>query len=170
MKTTKKYGKKIDMALSLWVKLARASDTMSALTVKDIARYGLTEAQFGVLESLGHLGPMKVGQLCEKNLRTGGNMTVVVDNLVRIGLVERMQAPDDRRAYIVKLTDKGKKLFDKIFIRHARYVSELVHSVLSENEITQLSDLLKKFGLSLKERASVNRAYKVAESSNVGKH
>ncbi len=152
MKTTKQYGKKIDMALSMWVKLARASDTMSMLTIRDIANYGLTGAQFGVIESLGHLGPMKVGELCVKNLRTGGNMTVVVDNLEKDGLVERQQMPGDRRAYVISLTEKGKKLFDRIFIQHAKYVSDLVHSSLSEEEINTLSSLLKQLGLSLSEK------------------
>ncbi len=152
MKTTKKYGKKVDQALSLWVKLARAANTMSTLTVREIASHGLTEAQFGVIEALGHLGPMKVGELCSKNLSSGGNMTVVVDNLVRDGLVDRAQSADDRRAYIVKLTVKGMKLFDDIFVRHARYVTELVDSALSDQEIAQLSPLLKKLGLSLRER------------------
>ena len=152
MKTTRKYGKKVDQALSLWVKLARAANTMSTLTVRDIATYGLTEAQFGVIEALGHLGPMKVGELCSKNLSSGGNMTVVVDNLVRDGLVERTQAPEDRRAYIVRLTDKGGKLFGDIFVRHATYVTDLLDSALSEEEIIQLAALLRKLGLSLKEK------------------
>jgi MarR family transcriptional regulator, 2-MHQ and catechol-resistance regulon repressor len=152
MKTTRKYGKKADQALGLWVKLARAANTMSTLTVRDIAGYGLTEAQFGVVEALGHLGPMKIGELCSKNLSSGGNMTVVVDNLVREGLVERIQSPDDRRAYIVKLTEKGESLFRNIFARHAKYVTDLVHGALSEDEILKLSALLKKLGLSLKER------------------
>ncbi len=152
MRTTTKYGKKIDRALSLWVKLARAANTMSTLTVRDIASPGLTEAQFGVIEALGHLGPMKVGELCSKNLSSGGNMTVVVDNLVRDGLGERAQSTDDRRAYIVKLTIKGRKLFDDIFLRHAKYVTELIDSALADEEIAQLAPLLKKLGLGLKER------------------
>ncbi|MCL5268487.1 MAG: MarR family transcriptional regulator [Bacteroidetes bacterium] len=152
MTTTRKYGRKAEQALDLWVKLARASNTMSTLTVRDIATYGLTEAQFGVIEALGHLGPMKVGELCSKNLSSGGNMTVVVDNLVRESLVERKQAQDDRRAYIVELTDKGTKLFDDIFIRHAKFVTDLVYSALSDEEISKLAALLKKFGLTLKER------------------
>ncbi len=152
MTTTRKYGKKADLALGLWVKLARASNTMSTLTVRDIAKYGLTEAQFGVIEALGHLGPMKVGELCSKNLSSGGNMTVVVDNLVKEGLVERVQSPEDRRAYIIKLTEKGAKLFDDIFVQHAKFIRELVYSALSEEEVAALAALLKKLGLTLKKR------------------
>lgn len=152
MKTTKKYGKKADLALGLWVKLARATNTMSTLTVRDIAGYGLTEAQFGVIEALGHLGPMKVGELCRKNLSSGGNMTVVVDNLAKSGLVKRGRCEGDRRAYIVQLTQKGSALFQDIFVRHARFVTDLVYSAMSEEEIVRLAALLKKLGLSLREK------------------
>ena len=79
-------------------------------------------------------------------------MTVVVDNLEKDGLVERQQMPGDRRAYVISLTEKGKKLFDRIFIQHAKYVSDLVHSSLSEEEINTLSSLLKQLGLSLSEK------------------
>ena len=152
MKTTKKYGRKADLALGMWVKLARAANTMSTLTIRDIATYGLTEAQFGVIEALGHLGPMKVGELCAKNLSSGGNMTVVVDNLERDGLVERIRSENDRRAYIVQLTAKGKTLFHDIFVKHAKFVTDLVYSALSDEEILNLSKLLKKLGLSLKDK------------------
>lgn len=152
MKTTKKYGKKADLALGLWVKLARATNTMSTLTIRDIAGYGLTEAQFGVIEALGHLGPMKVGELCQKNLSSGGNMTVVVDNLVRDGLAERLRCEEDRRAYIIRLTEKGAGLFQDIFVSHARFVTDLVYSALTEEEIVKLAALLRKLGLSLKEK------------------
>ncbi|OYV84843.1 MAG: hypothetical protein B7Z63_06335, partial [Ignavibacteriae bacterium 37-53-5] len=61
-------------------------------------------------------------------------------------------APEDRRAYIVRLTDRGGKLFGDIFVRHAKYVTDLLDSALSDEEIVQLSALLRKLGLSLKEK------------------
>lgn len=149
MKTTKKYGKKADLALSMWVKLARASDTLAKLTIKDIDRYGLTPAQFGIIETLGHLGPMKIGEMCSKKLTTGGNMTVVIDNLEKLGFVERVKDTDDRRAYNVRLTERGDKKFKEMFPAHAVYVGDLVWSVLTEEEMINLSELLRKLGRSL---------------------
>jgi MarR family transcriptional regulator, 2-MHQ and catechol-resistance regulon repressor len=151
MKATKQYGKKIDLALSLWVKLARAHDTFNHLTSAHIRTFGLTPAQFGVVECLGHLGPMLIGDLTKKHLVSGGNMTVVVDNLEKEGIVERSVNKQDRRAYYVRLTSKGKNLFHKIFIKHAEFIAQLV-SVLTEVEQTELGVHLKKLGLALKER------------------
>ena len=150
MKTTTQYGRKADLALSLWVKLARASATFGRLTGKDIERYGLTQPQFGVVELLGHLGPVTIGEITRKMLVTGGCVTVILDNLEKEGLVERMRSTEDRRVVKVQLTNKGQGLFKKMFRQHAEHVSQLA-SVLSEDEQNQLSGLLRKLGLALKD-------------------
>jgi len=141
---------KADLALTLWVKLARAAATFGRHTGKDIERYGLTQPQFSVLEILGHLGPMTIGDASKKMLVTGGCMTVIIDNLERDGLVERIRSSEDRRVVKVQLTSKGTNLFEKIFAQHAQVVEKLA-SVLSTEEQTQLALLLKKLGLALKE-------------------
>ena len=151
MSSTRKYGKKADLALTTWVKLARAFSVFNKATIRDIEQYGLTEAQFGVLETLGHLGTMTFGQLCKKRLVSGGNMTVVVDNLEKQGLVERKHCEEDRRAIYVRLTEKGEQMFREIFPKHAKHVAGLA-STLSEREQIELGRLLKKLGLSLQER------------------
>jgi len=148
MKTTKQYGNKIDRSLSMWVKLARAFHTMNALADRNISGFGLTTPQFGALECLGHLGPMTIGNLCKKMLVSGGNMTVVVDNLEKEGLVERVRDSIDRRKVLVRLTKKGRNLFNKIFLSHAEYITELT-SVLTPDEQEELSRLLKKLGTQL---------------------
>jgi MarR family 2-MHQ and catechol resistance regulon transcriptional repressor len=148
MKTTEKYGKKADAALGLWVKLARAFTTFSKKSTESIRSFGLTEPQFAVLETLGHLGSMTIGTLCKKQLVSGGNMTLVVDNLEKEYLVRRVHSHDDRRTIIVELTEKGKELFDAIFPRHAENITRAA-SVLNDEEIEILSRLLKKLGTSL---------------------
>jgi MarR family 2-MHQ and catechol resistance regulon transcriptional repressor len=151
LKTTKKYGKRASIALDMWVKLARASMTFGKLTLENIKSFGLTQPQFGVLETLGHIGPLTLGELSRKQLVSGGNMTCVVDNLEKEGIVERVHSTEDRRAIIIQLTPKGQSLFDGIFGTHARYVAEIA-SVLEEDEQRRLSDLLKKLGLGLRNR------------------
>ncbi len=148
MRTTKRYGKKIDLALSVWVKLTRAYMTFHKLSDENIRSFGLTGPQFSVIESLGHLGPLTTGVLCKKQLVSGGNMTVVIDNLQKEGLVERIPSTEDRRAITIRLTPRGKRLFDEIFPKHAEYIAKLT-SVLQEEEQAKLAELLKKLGTSL---------------------
>jgi MarR family 2-MHQ and catechol resistance regulon transcriptional repressor len=150
MNSTKRYGHKSDIALTMWVKLARASAVFSHKTAEHIRGFGLTVGQFGVLEILNHKGPMMLGELCKKSLVSGGNMTVVVDNLERDGLVERKRSDEDRRAIRVQLTPKGKQLIESIFPDHATYVARLA-GVMTEVEQLQLAALLKKLGTSIME-------------------
>lgn len=148
MKSTKKYGKKTDLALSTWVKLARAYNSFNKKSVENIRKFDLTQSQFAVIEILGHLGPLKVGELCNKMLVTGGNMTLVLDNVEKLGFIERVPCKDDRRAILIQLTSQGQNLFDQIFKLHADHIANLM-SVLTFNEQRQLGDLLKKLGLSV---------------------
>jgi MarR family 2-MHQ and catechol resistance regulon transcriptional repressor len=150
LKTTKHYGEEIDLALSLWVKLARAYASFNKHTMKDIAGFGVTQAQFGVLECIGHLGPMTLGELTKKMLVSGGNMTVVVNNLERDGYVKRMRDAEDRRVVRVRLSPKGKEFFDRIFVKHAEFVRKTAF-VLTPEEQKELGDLLKKLGCGLQE-------------------
>lgn len=151
MKTPLKYGKQADLALSLWVKLARAYATFARYADRDIERSGLTPPQFAALEALGHLGMLTLGDLSKKQLVTGGCMTVIVDNLEKEGLVERARSLEDRRVIHVQLTPKGTRLFKSIFPSHVKRITDLA-SVLSEKEQNQLGSLLKKLGLSLAEK------------------
>ncbi|AFN73965.1 MarR family transcriptional regulator [Melioribacter roseus P3M-2] len=148
MKNHKKYDKKTELALNTWIKLARAYSIFSRLTNEDIKKYGLTQAQFAVIEALGHLGPLKVGDICKKILATGGNMTVVLDNAEKLGFIERRHDPQDRRAVLVDLSPKGRKTFEEIFIQHAFHITRLM-SVLTQEEQKKLGKLLKKLGSSL---------------------
>ena len=148
MKTTKKYGKKADLALSTWVKLARAFASFNKRSMENIRNFELTQPQFAVIEILGHLGPMKVGEICNKMLVSGGNMTLILDNIEKIGYIERIHSREDRRAINIQLTKQGQELFDKIFTSHAEHITKLM-SVLSPEEQKTLGDLLKKLGTSV---------------------
>lgn len=148
MKTKIKYGDKTDLALDTWVKLARAFSTFNKKSIENIRSFSLTQSQFSVLEVLGHLGTMKIGDVCNKMLVSGGNMTLILDNLEKLELIERVLSKDDRRAINVQLTNKGQRLFDEIFEQHAVFVEEAM-SVLSKEEQKQLGVLLKKLGTTL---------------------
>jgi MarR family 2-MHQ and catechol resistance regulon transcriptional repressor len=145
MSTKIDYGEKANLALDTWVKLARASSSFNKKSLENIRSFGLTQPQFGVIEALGHLGPMKIGVLCNKMLVSGGNMTLVLDNLEKIGLIERVHSKEDRRAILIQLTEKGNSLFTKVFSNHAKCISSLM-AVLTEKEQKELGALLKKLG------------------------
>lgn len=153
MKQGRTYGKQPDLALSTWVKLARASALFGKRTADHIRSAGLTVSQFGALETLYHRGPMTPGELCSKQLVSGGNMTVVLHNLEREGLVRRVPSTKDRRSVTVHLTRAGEVLIERVFPEHAQVVAGLL-SVLTPAEIAELGGLLKKLGYSLQGRVA----------------
>lgn len=132
-------------ALNAFIKLQRASESVST-RVHAVLPDGLTITQFGVLEAIYHIGPLCQGELAEKLLRSGGNLTLVVDNLEKAGYVARERDPADRRFVVVKLTDKGTKFIGEIFPRVLRNVTQEM-SVLSSTELFDLGRLCKKIGL-----------------------
>ncbi|MBA4136710.1 MAG: MarR family transcriptional regulator [Opitutus sp.] len=132
-------------ALNAFIKLQRAAESVST-RIHQVLPAGLTVTQFGVLESLYHIGPLCQGELAEKLLRSGGNLTLVVDNLEKAGYVLRERDPADRRFVVVKLTDKGTKFITELFPKVVANVSREMNR-LSSTELLDLSRLCKKVGL-----------------------
>lgn len=132
-------------ALDTYIKLSRAAESVGAAINQHLADYQLTVSQFGVLEALYHLGPLQVGQLGEKILKSSGNMTLVLDNLSKRGLIVRQRREDDRRCIDILLTADGSSLVAQILPIH---VSQVVasFSMLTAAEKQQLSHLLKIVG------------------------
>ena len=133
-------------ALDVYIKLSRASESCGLRINAHLQRYNLTVSQFGALEALYHLGPMQPGELGAKILKSSGNMTTVIDNLEKRGLVERHRQQDDRRCISIHLTRAGEDLITEILPDHIKGVVETV-SILSEEEQAQLGDLCRKLGL-----------------------
>jgi MarR family 2-MHQ and catechol resistance regulon transcriptional repressor len=133
------------LALNTYVKLMRATGSVTEKMHGHLRDQGLTNSQFGVLEALFHLGPLCQREIGEKILKSGGNMTLVIDNLEKRGLVERVQDTRDRRYMEIYLAPKGQDLISGVFPRHAA-VAENVFSRLKRDEQEQLGRLLKKLG------------------------
>ena len=143
---TKHHGTAAEKrALDTYIKLRRAVNAVGLREGEVMRGAGLTESQFGALEALHHLGPLCQRELAAKVLKSAGNMTTVVDNLEKRGLVERWREGDDRRVVTVHLTKSGEKLIRKVF---PIVVDTLVRafSALSAKEQNELAALCRRLG------------------------
>ena len=145
------YGEDADRALNLLVVLARCSASVGRMSARDIQRYGLTQAQFCVLEVLHHRGAMPLCMIGEKLLVTGGNVTYVADQLEKAGLLKRQRTSEDRRVIMARLTSRGAALMEKCFPEHAEYIAEAAE-LLTPREQADLARLLKKWGKAVQAR------------------
>ncbi len=132
-------------ALGAFVALQRAADSVIASTQEEIVRAKLTPSQFGVLEALLHLGPLCAKDLAQKILRSKGNLTLVIENLEKNGLVARTARAEDRRWLTVELTKKGRRVISGMFPRHARLI-QVSFGVLTPNEQEELRRICRKLG------------------------
>jgi len=138
-------------ALNAFINLARASNSLLARLSAQLEAQGLTVGQFGILEALLHLGPMSQRMLGEKLLRSGGNITLVLDNLEKHGLVRRERQTDDRRTIVIHLTRQGLRRIKRVFPEHAKAIVKEMGQ-LQPNEQESLRRLCRKLGRG--ERAS----------------
>lgn len=140
--------------LDAYISLMRAAEGVTARAHEHLAAKDLTVGQFGALEALFHVGPMRPGDLSEKLLRSPGNMTVVLQNLEKRGLVKRERREDDRRCATVSCTQKGAELVRALFPKHVRAL-ELEFSALSAAELLGLKRLCRKLGIRRKDATLV---------------
>jgi MarR family transcriptional regulator, 2-MHQ and catechol-resistance regulon repressor len=116
------WGVEEEEALRLWIALARCYQTFAREVGVRVGEYGLTVPQFGILEALHHLGPLSLGELADKLLVTGGNITYVMDRLEAQGLVERRRSEEDRRVVEAHLTPEGRERIASVFPGHAAFI------------------------------------------------
>lgn len=146
-----KGNRKTAQALDAFVKLMRAANSVSAATGVELAGADLTDSQFAVLEVLHHAGPLCLTVIAHKILKTGGNLTLVVKNLEKRGLVQRKQSAEDRRYFSLHLTPKGQRLIADIFPKQATRITDVL-GALTPGEQAELAQLSKKLGISAARR------------------
>ena len=140
-------GKKEDeLTLNAFIKLMRATESINSRLNAHLSKANLTVSQFGTLEAIYHLGPLNQKTLGEKLLKSGGNITMVIDNLEKCNFVERRQDPSDRRSMIINLTPKGEQFISDFFPEHLDHIrSEF--EVLTSEEKKNLAQICKKLGV-----------------------
>lgn len=131
--------------LRLWLRLLACT----TLIERDVRRrlydrFEVTLPRFDLMAQLDRAGSgMTLGELSRRMMVTNGNVTGLVERLVEEGLLSRRHAPHDRRAHIVRLTDKGRRQFRRMAREHEDWIAGLFAG-LSRNEIAALLALLGK--------------------------
>jgi DNA-binding MarR family transcriptional regulator len=107
-------------------------------------RFAITLARFDYLAQLHrHRDGLKMRELSRYLMVTGGNVTSLTDDLEHDGLVAREGSPTDRRAWIVRLTPKGRRSFEAMAREHEEWIVELFAG-RRDADVTQLFGELGK--------------------------
>jgi DNA-binding MarR family transcriptional regulator len=132
-------------ALRLWLRMLTCTQLIETEVRAGLRDdFATTLPRFDLLAQLERSpGGLKMNELSRRMMVTGGNVTGITDQLVAEGLVQRVAVPDDRRAYRVKLTAKGRRQFGVMAHAHEAWIVS-AFSGLSEKEIATLHRLLGK--------------------------
>ena len=144
MDNINKMIKESKLNLSTLIVFSRAENIIHRLEYETIKESGLTVAQFAVLEVLYNKGDLRIQEIIEKILTTSGNITVVIKNLEKENLVIKTPDPNDKRAAIISITEKGKEIIEGILPKHIENINN-IFNVLSDEEKITLKNILKKF-------------------------
>jgi DNA-binding MarR family transcriptional regulator len=132
-------------ALRLWLRLLTCSQLIERQVRTRLRnRFDITLPRFDLMSQLErHAAGLKMNELSRLMMVTGGNITGIVDQLVKEGLVERVDDASDRRAWRVRLTRAGDKAFAEMARAHEEWVVELL-SGLSRRDADSLMQLLAR--------------------------
>ena len=118
-------------SLRLWLRLLTCTHLVETQVRKALAKkFKTTLPRFDLMAQLERAPQgLQMGELSRRMLVTGGNVTGIVDQLERGGLLVRTEDPADRRAYRVKLTKEGRRLFGQMAAEHETWIVKLFSGI-----------------------------------------
>ncbi len=132
-------------SLKLWLRLLTCSSLIEK-KLRDELRlsFDMTLPRFDFLAQLERAPDgLTMGELSKRMMVSGGNISGIATQLADQGLIERCQVPNNRRTFLVTLTQKGRDEFETIAKAHERWVIEMLGQ-LAQDDVSQLMNLLLK--------------------------
>src|SRR5512138_1493769 len=132
-------------ALRIWLRLLTCTQMIERVVRSRLrSRFATTLPRFDLMAQLErHREGLRMNELSQLLMVTGGNVTAIVDQLEKEGLVERLDEPADRRAFRIRLTRAGEKSFGEMAREHEEWLVGML-SGLSRREQDELLRLLAK--------------------------
>ena len=131
------------MSLRLWLRLLACTNQIETRVRTNLqTQFGTTLPRFDLMAQLERAPEgLKMSELSQRMMVTGGNVTGVTDGLEKEGLVVREVDPADRRVFRVKLTPEGERQFRRMAAEHEQWVIDLFANLTAKQK-KQLVDLL----------------------------
>lgn len=132
-------------SLRLWLRLLTCATMVeNQLRARLRNEFNSTLPRFDMLAQLQkHPEGLNMGQLSQMMMVSGGNVTGISNQLEKEELIKREVSPGDRRSFVVKLTPKGTKLFNKMSAAHEAWIIELFGELEPEDNAELMARLKK---------------------------
>ena len=138
------------LELRVWLRLLTCATMIDGHVRSRLRRdFGTTLPRFDLMAQLDRAPDgLTMGELSRRLMVSNGNVTGLIDRLVGEGMVLRRRSPDDRRSQIVRLSDAGKRAFDRMTPAHQAWIEELLAG-LGRREMADLHEGLGAMKTSL---------------------
>jgi DNA-binding MarR family transcriptional regulator len=131
------------LILRLWRQIYQTYTLLKQCEDKILEEHGLTTEQYAVLVSIGYLGePARVTDIARWLERSTNSISMIVDRMVKAGLVKRVRSKSDRRVVHVTFTSKGENALKP----STRAMFEVVRKNLSPLSYEDRNTLLSLLG------------------------
>lgn len=135
------------LSVRLWLRMLSCTNRIESVVRQNLqARFATTLPRFDLMAQLQRARHgLKMSELSQRLMVTGGNVTGITDGLEKDGLVVREVDPSDRRVYRVRLTAEGQRQFRRMAAEHEQWVIGLFEgmSVRSKEQLAELLGELK---------------------------
>ena len=128
--------------LRLWLLLPRVGDALALCQDLIFGKYGITTEQWRVLSCIKSRGTLRPTDLASMLERSPNSLSMLVDRMVKAGLVRRTRDRKDRRTVFVSMTDKGKEAVEPAVIAGWEFMHRLL-SPLSYDDQSALASILE---------------------------
>ena len=131
------------VSLRLWLRLLACTNQIESRVRQNLlSSFQTTLPRFDLMAQLERAPHgLKMSELSQRMMVTGGNITGITDGLEKEGLVVREVDSTDRRINRVKLTAEGERQFRRMAAEHERWIVELL-GPLALRQKKQLMELL----------------------------
>ncbi|MBN2239515.1 MAG: winged helix DNA-binding protein [Dehalococcoidales bacterium] len=131
-----------DLEHTLWILLYQTRDTMLRVRDSELSNRGLTAVEAGALHIITMIGDKATPAMISKSmLRQHHSVTALLKRMEAKGLVKRIKSPDRKNAWLISLTEKGKKAYANSNVGDSLYD---IMSVLSDDEKNKLKEIMTK--------------------------
>lgn len=133
--------KKNTLGSLIWLRITRFTHQSNVLSNDFLKQYGITAAQFDVLNQVAIDEPITQSDLAEKVTVSAGGISRMLTRLEQDGYIKRKK---DWKTNWVSLTPQGQAKMDEVFDNQLAFQTSLVNSCLTEEEQKTLYKLMTK--------------------------
>lgn len=151
-------GKEPQMTIQAYYQLRLVYNLLNKIGGANIEKLGIRTAYYGVLYALKDGEKISSSELSQRVLSGLSNLTSLIDRMERDGLVTRLRDEKDRRKTLLKLTEAGERISQKVVSPHLEWIMKTME-VFSENELEEFSHLLEILWKELLKQAEEGRIF-----------